>query len=146
MPSKLKCLKNKWMNYQSSALWIYAETICSETAKYEQVKKFTGVSLQLVCEVLQAAAEGKRSCSFSPTSQLSVDMHLCGCMTEGKHYWMLTTCKTKPESLLLNRNVLAVHFIWKIANLPITMKRPVTFEYFQIKLLKSFTVYTAKAF
>jgi len=89
-----------------SNLWSLSKTvtICSEIAK--QVRKFTGVSLQLVCEVLRAAAEGKQSCSSSPTSQSSPEMCLCGCMTEGKGYQMLTTCKTRPQSFLLNTRVL----------------------------------------
>lgn len=104
-----KILNNEQISFQTSALCshpVQTVTVCSEIAKHSQVRPFTGVSLQLVCEALQAAVEGKQSCSFSPTSQFSAEMCLCGCMTEEKGYQMPATCKTRPQPQLLNTRVL----------------------------------------
>lgn len=114
--SKLsKILINEQISFQTNVLCSHpVQTVaifCSEIARHSQVRTFTEASLQLVCEALQAAGEGKQSCSSSPTSQFSqfsAEMCLCGCMTEEKGYQMPATCKTRPQPQLLNTSSLSL--------------------------------------
>lgn len=110
-----KILNNEQISFQTNVLCSHpvqtATIFCSETARHPQIRTFTEPSLQLVCEALQAAGEGKQSCSSSPTSQFSqfsAEMCLCGCMTEEKRYQMPATCKTRPQPQLLNASSLSL--------------------------------------